>query len=91
MYTPAIVATMDEDTMSTVFQNYSITWSQPWRIIVYNVILIPIATIAIAIFGGFWIAGYKFVNLVFGSDGLMGNKIDNIIGWATDFSNPKCS
>ena len=35
IYSPAIVATMEEDTMGTVFQSYSITWSQPWRISYY--------------------------------------------------------
>ncbi len=79
---------MEEDTMGTVFQSYSATWSQPWRIIVYNLILIPIMFIGVAVFKWFWLAGYKFINLIFGMDWVMGTKLHNIVGLATDIINP---
>jgi hypothetical protein len=88
VYTPAIVATLEEDTMGTVFQNYSITWSQPWRIIAYHSVLIPLTIIGFNIFKWFWIAGYKFINMVFGHEWLMGSKLTNIVGWATNAINP---
>jgi hypothetical protein len=89
IYSPAIVATMEEDTMGTVFQNYSITWSQPWRIVIYHLILLPLFGIAIYIFKWFWIAGYQFINLIFGMDWLIGTKLQKIVGWATDLVNPE--
>ncbi len=88
IYSPAIVATLEEDTMGTVFQSYSTTWSQPWRLVLYNLTLIPILAIGITIFRWFWFAGYKLINVIFGADWLMGSKLYNIIGWATELVNP---
>ncbi len=89
IYSPAIVATLEEDTMGTVFQSYSITWSQPWRLVLYHIILLPIVAIGIAIFKAFWFAGYKLINLIFGFELLMNSKLQNIVGWATDLVNPQ--
>jgi len=88
IYTPAIVATLEEDTMGTVFQSYSTTWSQPWRLVLYNLALIPILAIGITVFRWFWLAGYKLINVIFGADWLMGTKLHNIVGWATELVNP---
>ena len=88
IYSPAIIATMEEDTMGTVFQSYSVTWSQPWRIIAYNSILIPVLGINIYILKSIWIAAYKFINLIFGMDWLMGEKVRNIVAWASDLVIP---
>ena len=89
IYSPAIVATMEEDTMGTVFQSYSITWSQPWRLILYHLILLPISVIGLTIFKWFWFTGYKLINIIFGADWLMSLKLHNIVGWATDLINPQ--
>ncbi|MFC1581605.1 hypothetical protein ACFL3L_01740 [Candidatus Neomarinimicrobiota bacterium] len=88
IYTPAIVATIEEDTMGTVFQNYSVAWSQPWRIIAYHSLLIPITILGFNILKWFWIAGYKLINVVYGHEWLMGSKLINIVGWATNSINP---
>ena len=88
IYSPSIVATMEEDTMGTVFQSYSITWSQPWRIVLYHLVLIPILGICVHILKLFWLAGYKFINIIFGVNWLMGEKLRNITGRATDLINP---
>ncbi len=88
IYTPAIVGVYEEDTMGTVFQSYSITWSQPWRVILYNLLLIPLAGIGIAVFRFFWLAGYNFINMVFGQSWLMGSKLTHIVGWATQVVAP---
>ena len=85
---PAIVATLEEDTMGTVFQSYSTTWSQPWRLVLYNLTLIPILAIGITVFRWFWLASYKLINVIFGADWLMGAKLQNIVGWATELVNP---
>lgn len=89
IYSPAIVATLEEDTMGTVFQSYSTTWSQPWRLVLYNLILLPILAIGVTVFKWFWFAGYQLINIIFSADWLMGTKLDNIIGWATDLINPQ--
>ncbi len=89
IYSPAIVATLEEDTVGTVFQSYSITWSQPWRLVLYHLILLPIVVIGIAIFKAFWFAGYKLINIIFGAELLMNSKLHNIVGWATDLVNPQ--
>jgi len=89
IYSPSIVATMEEDTMGTVFQSYSITWSQPWRLVLYHSILLPILVVGVTIFKWFWFAGYKLINVIFGANWLMGIKLHNIVGWATDLVNPQ--
>jgi len=88
IYSPAIIATMEEDTMGTVFQNYSITWSQPWRMIAYHIILLPIFVIGVYALKWFWFTAYKFINIIFGSEWLIGEKLRNIVAWATDLVNP---
>lgn len=91
IYSPAIVATLEEDTMGTVFQSYSIAWSQPWRLVLYNLLLLPIVAIGVTVFKWFWFAGYQLINMIFSADWLMGTKLENIIGWATDLINPQFS
>lgn len=34
---PAIVGTVDNDALEVVIQSFSLTWSQPWRLILYTV------------------------------------------------------
>jgi len=89
IYSPAIVATMGEDTMGTVFQSYSISWSQPWRLVLYNLLLLPIVAIGVTVFKWFWFTGYKLINIIFGAEWLMGAKLQNVVGWATNLVNPK--
>lgn len=89
IYSPAIIATLEEDTMGTVFQSYTITWSQPWRLVLYHLTLLPIVVIGVTIFKWFWLSAYKLINIIFGADWLMGAKLQNIVGWATDLVNPQ--
>ena len=67
--------------MGTVFQSYAITWSQPWRIIVYNIILWPLAYVAITLFSWFCHAGVGLMNLVFGF--IMGESLNNIFSFSS--------
>jgi len=87
-YTPAIVGTYEEDTMGTVFQSYSITWSQPWRVIAYHIVLIVLLIIAIPIFTFFWYAGYGLVNYVFACEWFMGGKLTGIMDYAVSLVCP---
>ena len=87
-YTPAIVGAYEEDTMGTVFQSYSITWSQPWRVIGYHLVLIPLIEISVILFSWFWIAGYGLINYVFGCNWLMGAKLSGMVNYATSLVYP---
>jgi len=84
IYTPAIVGAYEEDTMGTVFNTYSITWSQPWRIVVYHHILLPLTVFAGYIFAKVWTAGYSLINCVFGCEWFMGSKLANIVAYASN-------
>ena len=82
IYTPAIVGTIEEDTMGTVFNSYSITWSQSWRLIVYHLILLPLSAFSVSIFKLASFYGIKLINTVFGHEALMGSKLIEIVGSA---------
>ncbi|MBT3676108.1 MAG: hypothetical protein HOA15_07255 [Candidatus Marinimicrobia bacterium] len=84
IYTPAIVGTIEEDTMGAVFNSYSVTWSQPWRVIAYHGVLLPLAAISVGVFKLVMLYGFKLVNLVFGHEMLMGQKLTNIVGSAAN-------
>ena len=78
----------DRDTMGTVFQSYSITWSQPWRVIGYHLVLIPLIEISVILFSWFWIAGYGLINYVFGCNWFMGAKLSGMVNYATSLVYP---
>ena len=88
VYTPAIVGTYEEDTMGTVWHNFSITWGQPWRIILYHGALVPVLVLGAYFFSHAWISGYGLINAVFSHEWLMGSKLLNIVGWATQAVHP---
>ena len=88
LYTPAIVGAYEEDTMGTVFQSYSITWSQPWRVLLYNLLLLPLIFISLEIFSWFWLNAYGFINYVFGCDWFMGEKLLKITTYAASLVCP---
>ena len=87
-YTPAIVGTYEEDTMGTVFQSYSITWSQPWRVIAYHIVLIPLLLISVYLFRWAWNAGFNLINYVFGCNWFMGEKLSGMVNYATTLVYP---
>lgn len=88
IYTPAIVGAYEEDTMGSVFQSYSIAWSQPWRVLLYNAILLPLAWWSVKIFSWFMFAGFQLINHVFGMNFLMGEKGTSIVGNAIQYIFP---
>ena len=75
--------------MGTVWHNFSITWGQPWRMISYHFVLLPILLIGGYLFSHFWMSGYSLINNVFGHDWLMGTKLMNIVGWASQAVHPE--
>ncbi|MFQ6674161.1 MAG: hypothetical protein ACE5GH_05175, partial [Fidelibacterota bacterium] len=83
-FTHAIVGTLEEDTMGSVFQNYSITWSQPWRVVAYLSVLGVLIYAGVMVFGWFMTVGYGLINVVFGHHWLMGSTLANMVGWASN-------
>lgn len=49
-HTPAIIAASDEDAFEAVFQSFSITWTQPWRLLLYQAANLVIAASAAGFF-----------------------------------------
>lgn len=90
-FTHAIVATLEEDTMGAVFQNYSITWSQPWRMVLYLILTYGLIGAGVLVFGYFMVMSYSLFTQLFGHDLLMGMKLSNMVGWASHIVLPNCS
>ncbi|MFA4839659.1 MAG: hypothetical protein WC703_09310 [Candidatus Neomarinimicrobiota bacterium] len=82
---PAIVGTAEEDTMETVFQSYSTLWAQPWRLALYETIVVGLSGIATFIYGWALIFGYKFFNCIFGAPWLMNGKMARIVEQASSY------
>ena len=47
---PSIVAVTGEDTFETVYQLFSTVWNQPWRLVIYDLLLNFVCTLGSAIF-----------------------------------------
>jgi len=47
---PGIIATTDEDAFEAVFQVFSVTWGQPWRLIFYQIISILLSIFSFVVF-----------------------------------------
>jgi len=80
-FSPVIVGSYEEDTIGTVFLSYQITFSQPWRLILYNIFLFPIAIIFLNILSWFYSNSFNLINQIFGF--FMGAKLENIVGYAS--------
>jgi len=78
-FTPAIVASSEEDTLEAVFQGYSLLWSQMWRLVVYEILWFVLVAVAIYLFGFVLTAGVSFISAVFGQDWLMGEKVYRMV------------
>ena len=78
-FTPAIVATSEEDTLEAVFQGYSLIWTQPWRLVTYEVIWAALVSISWYIFGLVMAAGVWFISFIFGQPWLMGDKLSRMM------------
>jgi hypothetical protein len=54
---PSIVAVTGEDTFETIYQLFSIIWNQPWRLVVYEALIMFVKTLGISIFAALSVAG----------------------------------
>lgn len=71
---PVVVATTKNDTFETIFELFSTVAAQPWRLILYNILLGIFAGIALAVLAVFIILALKLMQIVFGAS------------WGTNFT-----
>jgi len=57
-FVPAIAASVDQDIFETIYQHFSMVWSQPWRLAVYEVILMLWKTLCTAVLAVLSILGF---------------------------------
>jgi len=62
-FIPAVVAAAEADTFETIYQHFSIVWNQPWRIVVYEVLLFGLKLICVPIWAIFCLLGFSMVML----------------------------
>jgi len=79
--TPAILATTDDDAFEGIFQSFSIISSQPWRFILYEVLLLLISVVGLGIFAFFAKHAWLLMTTIFASG--MGDKFIDLSNGAT--------
>jgi len=86
-YAPIIIGINNEDTVGGVFQSFRISFNQPTRIIIYNMILIPISILFTNIYSWFYNASFNIIQNIFSF--FNDEKIEKIFNYANsilDFS-----
>jgi hypothetical protein len=64
LLTPAILATTDDDAFEGVFQSFSIAFTQPWRLLVYQVLNLITAMFGFVTFTLLFKYAWKVLNLI---------------------------
>ena len=82
MFTPAIVSVCEEDTMGAVFHSYATATSQPWRLILYHIMLTPLLIIGLVAMSWFWMNTMGFIDFIFSHEWLMAEKFSRISNYA---------
>ncbi|MCK4577710.1 MAG: hypothetical protein KAU50_02900 [Candidatus Marinimicrobia bacterium] len=82
LYGPSIAACWEDDTLGTIFQAYTITWNQPWRIVIYSLLLAALTLAGLLVYGTAISGGYLFVKFVFGQSWLMGSELARLTAFA---------
>lgn len=77
MMSPAIVGTVGEDTLEVIIQSFSLTWSQPWRLLFYSLWMNVSVLIGVAILGSFMGATLWLLSWACGL--FMGQKLANLL------------
>ena len=85
IFSPAIIGSYGEDTIGAVFHSFQITFGQPWRIITYHLLLLPLIIIFINILSWFYNVALNLINQIFGY--FMGLDYLNIMGYASSIVN----
>ena len=82
---PALTGAHNEDTIGSVFHSYQILFNQPWRLITYNFLLIPIIVFSMKIFSWFYESSFNLINIIF--EEIIGKSYSNIMSYASSILN----
>ena len=85
IFGPAIIGSYEEDTIGTVFHSFQITFGQPWRIITYHSLLLPLIIIFTNTLSWFYETAFNLINHIFSY--FMGSNFLNIIAYASSLVN----
>jgi len=98
LLTPPILATTDDDAFEGIFQSFSTMYSQPWRLITYEVLLGAVSIVGFLFLSLFfkqawkmmnmiliWGMGEKFVDLSYRASYLLQNWVYPAILWSKSF------
>ncbi len=93
--TPAVLATTDDDAFEGIFQSFSVLASQPWRLVVYEILVKLLSLIGFLVFAFFakrawgvmttiltWGMGDKFANLSFAATNTVQGWVLPAADWA---------
>jgi hypothetical protein len=50
LITPAVLATTDDDAFEGIFQSFSTLFSQPWRLVIYEILTVLLSVVALIVF-----------------------------------------
>jgi hypothetical protein len=57
-FAPSVVAAADSDAFETAYQHLAMVWNQPWRVFIYEGLLLGVKVICIPIWGIFCLIGF---------------------------------
>ncbi len=64
LLTPPILATTDDDAFEGIFQSFSTMYSQPWRLIIYEVLLVAVSVAGFLFMSLFFKQAWKLMNMI---------------------------
>lgn len=73
---PQIIATSEEDSFEAIFQAFSISWKQPWRLVIYESLTIFLSLFSLAMFAFFVKNAILLMNVLLGT--FMGTDFINL-------------
>lgn len=88
IYGSAIIAAYEEDIMGTIFQSYSISWAQPLRVIIYNIIILILTIIAVEAFSWFCLSSYGLIYLISNNSFISEFNFNNVMNFSFELVFP---
>lgn len=80
IFTPAILATTDEDAFEAIFQSFSTTWTQPWRMLTYEIIVLTLSISGFVVLAAFVKRAFLYMNTLMAAS--MGEKYVGLVSQA---------
>ncbi|MBN1895323.1 hypothetical protein JW906_12550 [bacterium] len=95
--TPAVLATTDDDAFEGVFQSFSTLSAQPWRLVIYEAIVVALSVIGAGVLFFFakqayalmttlflWGMGADYADLSYKASGLLQQWLFPVAAWSSD-------